>query len=892
MPRIAKYDFKKIAKRWQDSWEAFFRVETNNPGRKFYSLNMFPYPSGVLHVGHGRNYIIGDAIARFFKMRGYNVLNPMGFDAFGLPAENAAIENKTHPREWTIANIEGMKKQFHEWGIIYDWDREIRTCEPDYYKWNQWLFLQLYKRDLAYRSDALANWCPGCETVLANEQVIDGHCERCDSLVEKRKLTQWFFKITQYAEQLLNDLQHLEHWPERVKKMQQNWIGRSEGVEIDFFIETPLRHGEGNPHPTPSPLKGEGRGEGREGGQGIRSLRVFTTRPDTIFGVTFMALAPEHPFVEEFIAQEPDASRKEEIKAFVQKALQQGEIARSAATVEKESVFTGRYAINPVNNQKIPIYIANYVLMEYGTGAIMGVPGHDARDFEFAQKYKLPIVRVIENDESKGEVGAAFEGEGWLVNSGEFDGLSSREAFRKIGEALQSRGLGRFAVKYRLRDWLISRQRYWGTPIPIVHCEECGIVPVPESELPVKLPDLPFIGKKGLADISEFYQTRCPQCHGPAKRDTDTMDTFVDSSWYYLRYISPNDGERAFDSEAVNKWLPVDQYVGGVEHAILHLLYSRFFTKALRDMGYLAFDEPFTRLFTQGMVEHVSYRCPEHNWIHPNEVGESAQCPHCGRPLKIELNKMSKSKRNTISPQEVIDQYGADTERLYTLFMGPPERDIEWTEEGVRGSFRFLNRLWTLVLAQARKISPSPHPSPWKGEGVNPAEFTEREKRVWQKLHQTIKSVTEDIESFHFNTAVSAIMELTNELIVYVNEPPKKINQALMKRALEDLVLILSPFTPFVCEELWRRLGHADAVLEQSWPGYDEEALVGTEREIVIQVNGKLRDRLSVPVAISEDRAELEKRALAQIQSRLDGKQIARVIVVPGRLVNVVVKEP
>jgi leucyl-tRNA synthetase len=855
MPRIAQYDFKKIERRWKNFWDTqgFFKVENEKPGKKFYYLNMFPYPSGVLHVGHGRNYIIGDAIARYRKMRGFNVLNPMGFDAFGLPAENAAIENKTHPREWTIANIEGMKRQFREWGIVYDWDREIRTCEPDYYKWNQWLFLQFYKKGLAYRADAVANWCPGCQTVLANEQVIDGHCERCDSVVEKRKLTQWFFRITQYAEQLLNDLEKLEHWPERVRKMQYNWLGRSEGVEIDFGVD-------GSSH----------------------TLKVFTTRPDTIFGVTFMALAPEHPLVEEFIAQEPDLRRRAEIQGFVQKVLKQGEIARGAAEVPKEGLCTRRSAINPMNDEKVPIYIANYVLMEYGTGAVMGVPGHDARDYEFAKEHGLEIKRVIEGDQNRGELLSAFEGEGRLVNSSAFNGLSSREAFHKIGEFLQARGLGRFAVKYKLRDWLISRQRYWGTPIPMIHCEKCGIVPVPESELPVELPDVPMIGKKGLAEISEFYQTTCPQCRGLARRDTDTMDTFVDSSWYYLRFISPHDDTRPFDSDAVNQWLPVDQYVGGVEHAILHLLYSRFFTKALRDMGSLKFDEPFARLFTQGMIEHTAYRCPEHNWVHPHEVKEDQRCPHCGRELNADLHKMSKSKRNTISPQEVIDQYGADTERLYTLFMGPPERDIEWTDESVRGSFRFLNRLWTLVLAQARQLTDvREHAS---------AQFTERDRKIWQKLHQTIKAVTEDIEQFHFNTAVSAIMELTNELTDYVTEQPKKLNKALVKRALEDLILILSPFTPFVCEELWRRLDHEDAVLEQSWPTFDPKAMQAAEREIAIQVNGKLRDRLVVPAEISENQAELEKRVVAHIQSRLNGKQIEKVIVVPGRLVNVVVK--
>ncbi len=857
MPRIAKYNFKKIEKRWRDFWRehGFFAVNTKNPGQKFYYLNMFPYPSGVLHVGHGRNYIIGDAFARYKKMCGFQVLNPMGFDAFGLPAENAAIENKTHPRDWTIANIEGMKRQFHAWGIEYDWDREIRTCEPEYYRWNQWLFLQFYKNGLAYRAEAIANWCPGCETVLANEQVIDGHCERCDSGVIKKKLTQWFFKITQYAPQLLEDLEKLEHWPDRVKKMQRNWIGRSEGVEAEFAIEN-------SPH----------------------KLKIFTTRPDTIFGVTFMALAPEHPFIEEFIAQERDPKRREEMQAFIQRALQQGEIARGAADVEKEGYFTGRYAINPMSGEKIPIYIANYVLMEYGTGAIMGVPGHDTRDFEFARKYGLKIRRVIESEENKGELQAAFEGEGQLVNSGQFNGFTSQEAFHKIGEYLRQRGQGRFAIKYKLRDWLISRQRYWGTPIPMIHCPTCGTVPVPEEELPVRLPDVPFIGKKGLAEIPEFYQTTCPKCHGPAKRDTDTMDTFVDSSWYYLRFISPHDADRPFDSEAVNQWLPVDQYVGGVEHAILHLMYSRFFTKALRDMGHVKFDEPFLRLFTQGMIEYTSYRCSEHNWIAPPEVQEGNRCPHCGRELQTDLQKMSKSHLNVVSPQEVIDQYGADTERLYTLFMGPPDRDIEWSDEGVRGSFRFLNRLWVLVCSHTRKLADV------NAGNLDLDIFTEREKKVWQKLHQTIKAVTEDIEQFHFNTAVAAIMELTNELSDYTTSHSRKLNKPMVKRALEDLILIVSPFTPFIAEELWRVMGHDGAVLDQPWPAFDPNALESAECEIIIQINGKVRARMIVSVDISQNQSELEKRALQQVEKRLDGKQIQKVIVVPGRLVNVVVK--
>jgi leucyl-tRNA synthetase len=858
MPRVAKYDFKKIEKRWRAFWqkEGFFKVDeaSSKKKKKFYYLNMFPYPSGTLHVGHGRNYIIGDAFSRYMMMRGYAVMNPMGFDAFGLPAENAAIENKTHPRQWTISNIEEMKKQFYEWGIVYDWDRELRTCEPDYYRWNQWLFLQFYKKNLAHRSESIANWCTGCQTVLANEQVIDGHCERCDSQVEKRKLTQWFFKITQYAEQLLGDIEKLVHWPDRVRNMQRNWIGKSEGVETEFAID--------------------GFSE---------KLQIFTTRPDTIFGVTFMGLAPEHPLIEKFILKEQNPARAQEMRAFVQKVLQQGEIARGAAEVEKEGFFAGHYAINPLTHQKIPIYIANYILMDYGTGAIMGVPGHDERDFDFAKKYQLEIRRVIENGEDKGELKQAFAGEGWLVNSGEFDGTKTDVAFRKIGEALESRGLGRFSVNFRMRDWLVSRQRYWGTPIPIVYCDHCGIVPIDEKELPVLLPNVPFIGKKGLAEIPEFYKTTCTKCGGPAKRDTDTMDTFVDSSWYFLRFISPQDDQKAFESEAVNRWLPVDQYVGGIEHATKHLLYSRFVTKALRDMGYLRFDEPFARLFTQGMIEHKSYRCSEHNWIRPTEVKEGDRCPYCEKSLKVEMNKMSKSKLNVVSPQEVFDECGTDTERIYTLFMGPPERDIEWSTEGVRGSSRFLNRLWNLIIKHAKKTASAV-------SEIDPSQFSEAEKKVWHKLHVTIRAIGEDIESFRFNTAVSSAMELVNELTDYCETQGKTLNYVLLKRAFSDLVLIVSPFTPFIAEELWRRLGYEDAVLQQSWPAFDVRAIESVDKEIVIQINGKVRDRILVSPEIAENRTELEKRAMAQIKERLDGQSVAKVIVVPGKLVNIVVK--
>jgi len=826
MPRIAKYDFKKIERRWRDFWrqQGFFAADAENTQKKLYYLNMFPYPSGEPHMGHARNYTIGDVFTRFHLMRGYNVLNPMGWDSFGLPAENAAIRDKIHPRDWTNQNIALFKKQFRELGIEYDWDREVSTCEPEYYKWTQWLFLKLYEKGLAYRAEAYANWCPTCETVLANEQVISGLCWRCDTPVMKKKLTQWFFKVTAYAERLLKDLEKLKHWPERVKLMQRNWIGRSEGVEAEFKISN-----------------------------FNKSLRVFTTRPDTIFGATFMALAPEHPLVEEFIAQEPDAKRKEEMRRFVQEALKEGEIIRGAVDVEKKGIFTGRYAINPLSGEEIPIYIANYVLMEYGTGAIQGVPAHDQRDFEFAKKYGIEIRRVIESDENKGELKQAFEGEGRLINSGEFNGLSSREAFYKIGEALKQQGLGEFAVRYKLRDWLISRQRYWGAPIPMIHCEKCGIVPVPEKELPVLLPKVPFLGKKGLAEIENFIKTQCPRCRGPAKRDTDTMDTFVDSAWYYLRFISPHDDEEPFDSRLVNKWLPVDQYVGGVEHAILHLLYSRFVTKALKDMGYVNFDEPFERLFTQGMVG----------------LGGHA---------------MSKSRGNVVSPQKYLETYGADTIRLHTLFIGPPEKDVEWSDEGMRGAFRFLNRVWSLVLKHSKKLQEV------EAHEINVKNFSERDRTLWRKLNISIKAVTEDIEGLHFNTAVSSLMELGNALDDYVASAQQGINMPLLKKSLECLILILSPFAPFICEELWRRLGHEEAVLQNSWPTYDEAAIRSEEREIVVQINGKVRARMIVPAELSEDKQELEKRALEEIKNRLDGKSIERVIVVPGKLVNVVVK--
>ena len=853
------YDFKKIEEKWRDYWveRSFFKPNIQDTSRKIYYLNMYPYPSGEMHVGHGRNWLIGDAYCRYLIMNGYNVLNPMGYDAFGLPAENAAIDHGVHPKTWTYKNIENFRKQFCQWGVVFDWDREIATCDPSYYRWNQWIFLQFYKKGLAYRKASLVNWCPGCDTVLANEQVVDGKCERCHSEVQKQNLTQWFFRITNYAQELLADLDKLEHWPERVRSMQRNWIGRSEGASIRFPVE----------------------GQSEE-------IEVFTTRPDTIFGATFMVLAPEHPLVEQLITSE----NREKVQDYVTKALAESEIKRQRLDLEKTGVFIGSYAINPASRAKIPIWVADYVLMGYGTGAIMAVPAHDQRDFEFARKFNLRIIPVIQPEgKTYDEVTMeeAFPHEGVMLNSGAFDGLpSSPETIRKFIDYFEQKNIGKGEVNYRLRDWLISRQRYWGTPIPMIHCEKCGVVPVPEQDLPVLLPEVEFLGKKGLAEIPSFYKITCPKCTGPARRDTDTMDTFVDSSWYFMRYLSPHDNDRIFDSDIVNTWLPVDQYVGGIEHAILHLLYARFFTKAMRDMGLVNFDEPFKRLFTQGMITHSAYRCNNHGWILLEEVKEENRCPYCGESLYTEIYKMSKSKKNTIAPTEIIEEFGTDTERLYTLFMGPPEREIEWNDEGVRGGYRFLNRLWTLVHRYRDTVKKT------QSVKLEITNLNKRDKQLWHVLNEKIKSVTEDFKKFHFNTAMAAIMELNNELYDYTatcEENKHDLNVPLFKQAIEKIILLVSPITPFIAEELWRVIGHENAVLEQGWPEYDPKGLKRDEQVIVIQVNGRLRDQMLVPTALSRDKKELEKRAFDQVEHRLAGKQVQKVIVVPGKLVNLVV---
>ena len=824
---MKEYDPKMIEPKWQKIWEerGVFKTPQRSEKPKYYALVMFPYPSGTLHVGHVKNYVIGDIVARYKRMRGYNVLHPFGYDAFGLPAENAAIEHKIHPEIWTKGNIETIRKQIKRIGISYDWDREFATCDEEYYKWTQWIFLKLYEKGLAYKKKAAVNWCPKCKTVLANEQVKDGKCERCGTPVTIKHLEQWFFKITDYAERLLEDLDKLEGWPEHVKIMQRNWIGKSEGAEVEFPVE----------------------------GTDIK-IKIFTTRPDTLWGVTFMALAPESPLVEQIVTED----RKEELKEFLTRMSQQDRYKRTAVGAEKEGFFLGRYAINPVNNEKVPIYVANYILMEYGTGAIMAVPAHDQRDFEFAKKYDLPIKVVIqpEGKELKPEeMEKAYEEPGIMVNSGPFTGVKSEEGIKKVIDWLEEKGIGKRSVQYKLRDWLISRQRYWGAPIPVVYCEKCGIVPVPEDQLPVVLPkDVEFLptGQSPLQFHEEFKKTKCPVCGGPATREVDTMDTFVDSSWYYLRYVNPRDDEKPFDTEDVNYWLPVDQYIGGVEHAVLHLLYSRFITKVLHDLGYLDFEEPFTNLFTQGMI----YK---------------------------DGAKMSKSKGNVVSPDEMIEKYGADTLRMYILFMAPPEKDAEWSDAGIEGVHRFVKRLWNTL----QRIMPIVKDVKIEKVSVK----TPKERELRRKLHAMIKKITEDIEGgFKFNTAISGLMELLNHLVDYLNTVPEsEWNKHLLREIAEKMVLILSPFAPHMAEELWQDMGMKGLVVEQSWPSYDPEALKVEEVEIAVQINGKIRDRVMIPVDADEETVRKLVLERERVKRYLNGKEPKKFFYIKGRLVNIVV---
>ncbi len=821
---MEKYIPQEIEKKWQKIWKdtkAFQTVE-DPAKKKYYVLEMFPYPSGNLHMGHVRNYSIGDVVARFKKMQGFNVLHPMGFDAFGMPAENAAIKNGTPPAKWTYSNIENMTRQQEALGLSYDWDREVMTCREDYYKHTQKLFEIFYKRGLAYKKEAKVNWCDGCHTVLANEQVEDGKCWRCKTEVVKKDLSQWFLKITDYADRLLADLELLPGWPERVKTMQKNWIGRSTGTEFSFAVE------------------------GLE-----ERIPVYTTRVDTVFGVTYMVLAPEHPIVKKLIETNPD---REKILSFIDEVKNENDIERTSEAAEKRGMFTGGYAIHPLTGARVPIWIANYVLYEYGTGAVMAVPTHDERDFAFAKKYDLPMKLVVQNEAGDLDLSSmeeAYHDDGILVDSGEFTGLSSAEGRKAITKQFEEMGIGREKVNYRLRDWLISRQRYWGCPIPVINCPHCGPVLVPEKDLPVRLPeDVDFVaGALSPLQTSEsFLHCQCPQCGADALRETDTMDTFIDSSWYFIRYGDPHNETEPFSKEKGNYWMPVDQYIGGIEHAILHLLYSRFFVKVLQDEGMLDTPEPFTNLLCQGMV------------------------------LK-DGGKMSKSVGNVVSPEEILEKYGADTARLFILFAAPPEKDLAWSDQGVEGSYRFLRRVWTIVGRYLELAK------------TDAGTLSEEEKVLRRRLHMTIAKVTADLDGrFNFNTAISSVMELVNAMYLYA-EKHETVDAAFAKELLRALLLLLAPFVPHITEELWQLLGEKEeSVHAAAWPEVDESALTVEEAELAVQVNGKVRGVVKMPVDADEETVAAAAKALPEVAKHLEGKTIVKCIVVPQRVVNIVVK--
>ena len=822
-----KYNFTEIEKKWQDVWEkedAFKTVEDYDK-EKYYVLEMFPYPSGKLHMGHVRNYSIGDVIARFKRLKGYNVLHPMGWDSFGLPAENAAIKNDIHPAIWTDSNIAEMHRQLQGLGFSYDWDREVATCKEEYYKWMQWIFIQFYNKGLAYKKDNPVNWCPSCQTVLANEQVVDGCCERCHTPVTKKRLSQWYLKITDYADRLLKDLDKMPGWPEKVKLMQKNWIGRSTGAEVTFEIEN-----------------------------FSKKLQIYTTRPDTLFGVTYMVLAPEHPFVPELTnGTEYEAA----VKAYQEECQHKSEIERTSLSKEKTGVFTGCYGINPVNGKKVPIFISDYVMMDYGTGAIMAVPAHDQRDFECAKKFDLDIVPVVDSQNPEIDINnltEAFVAEGTMINSGKYTGMNNKEAIEEITKDLEADGLGKAQVNYKLRDWLISRQRYWGCPIPMVYCEECGWVPEKEENLPVKLPtDVEFTGKgdSPLKTSKTFGETTCPCCGKKAVREFDTMDTFVDSSWYFLRYCDAHNSEKPFDKKKADYWMNVDQYIGGVEHAILHLLYARFFQMVMHDLGLVDAEEPFDNLLTQGMV-----------------IKDGA--------------KMSKSLGNIVSPEEIQAKYGADTARLFILFAAPPEKELDWSDAGVEGSYRFLNRVYRLVQEYVNEIR-----GDFRGSETITIQSAE-DKALNFQLNATVKKVTEDAGGrFSFNTAISSIMELVNALYKYKQG---EVNVPLMNDAIEKLILILNPFVPHITEELWNDLGHEDRVYQQIWPEFDPAALELETVEIIVQVNGKLKDKMAFEK--NAEKSAIEEAALAseRVQDAIAGKSVVKTIVVPNKLINFVVK--
>jgi leucyl-tRNA synthetase len=978
-----RYDPTKIEEQWQKLWEenGVFKTTEDRGGEKFYVLEMFPYPSGKIHMGHVRNYSIGDVIARFLMMRGKNVLHPMGWDSFGLPAENAAIEHGIHPAKWTYENIDNMRRQLKRMGLSYDWDREVATSSPDYYRWNQWIFLKLLEKGLAYKKRSSVNWCPSCSTVLANEQVEDGHCWRCESKVQEKELEQWFLKTTEYAEELLEYTDKLPGWPERVLIMQRNWIGKSEGAGVSF----PVADSE-------------------------EVIKIFTTRPDTLYGTTFMSLAPEHPFVEKITTDE----RREEVEKFIEKvkAEEKGRILEGY--LEKEGVFTGAYCINPLTGEKLPVYVANFVLMEYGTGAVMAVPAHDQRDFEFAKEYGLPIkvvinplgekldpdtmdrayvgdferlfsfnsssvntdlscriwsltnsgadidhltaldedflsveVRKLENgeirlkliersktqlsdldlyflspntqyylklriDENIGDNGTVIlylysdadmthllttlsfglhvKYEGVLVNSASFTGLRVTVAKVAITKHLEQKGFGKKSVTYKLRDWGISRQRYWGCPIPIIYCDKCGTIPVPYEDLPVILPeDVKFTGLElsPLQSAPDFVNTVCPGCGKDARRETDTMDTFVDSSWYFLRYLSPKEASFPFNESDARYWMPVDQYIGGIEHAVMHLLYARFFTKAMRDLGLLACDEPFENLLTQGMVCMHTFKCPEHGYLLPEEAA-GGKCRYCGMAAEAgAVEKMSKSRKNTVDPDRIIEKYGADTTRLFSLFAAPPEKDLDWSEEGVEGSYRFLGRVWRLLVDNINHLKDC---EPYRGD----ESLTGTLKDIHRKTHTTIKKVTEDIERrFHFNTAISSIMELTNRLYQWEGKRKGKKRDPLelkvLREAVEAIVLLLSPFAPHISEELWQRLGNVSPLFETVWPAFSPDALITEEVLVVVQINGKVRARVNVPAGVNKDVVEGVAMKDEKVIEWIKGKTIKKTIYVPDKILNMVV---
>ncbi|MGB6010638.1 MAG: leucine--tRNA ligase [Desulfobacterales bacterium] len=859
-----RYEPRILESKWQKFWEEtkLFKVKENPDKEKYYLLEMFPYPSGNIHMGHVRNYTIGDVVARYKRMQGFNVLHPMGWDAFGMPAENAAIANNSHPARWTYENIDAMRFQLKSLGFSYDWEREIATCRPEYYRWEQWLFLKMYKKGMAYRKESFVNWCEHCQTVLANEQVEAGMCWRCGKQVHQKKLWQWFFRITDYAEDLLSYCEKLPGWPDKVITMQKNWIGKSVGAEIRFPIEN----------------TGE-------------QIPVFTTRQDTVYGSTFMCLAPEHPLV---IKLSEGTQQEKEVSEFIDRISIQDRSSRAVDSYEKEGVFTGAYCINPLSGIHMPIYTANFALMEYGTGAVMSVPAHDQRDFEFARKYDLDIVVVVkpyDDDLDPVSMTEAYAGEGTMVNSGPFNGMDNIKALDEIASYLEQKGLGKKTVSFRLRDWGISRQRYWGAPIPIIHCKTCNIVPVPEEDLPILLPeDVGLLegGKSPLPTLESFVNTTCPICGSrEARRETDTMDTFVESSWYYERYCSPNYDSGMFDSKSVDYWMPVDQYIGGVEHAILHLLYSRYYTRVLKDFGLVKYKEPFTRLLTQGMVCKETVSCPEHGFLLPEEVdgtGEDRCCKKCGQATTTgRVEKMSKSKKNVIDPNILLEKYGADTTRLFCLFAAPPERDLEWSEQGVEGGYRFLNRVWRLARMWMDSIREA---EPFDGR---PDQVEGDSRDVVKKTHETIKKVTKDIEDrFHFNTAISSIMELVNTLYgVEPDKSPQKI--AVMRFAMESVTLLLSPIVPHFAEELWNALGFKTGILLASWPSYREDALVKDEFLIVVQVNGKLRSRFNVDADADDDTIKEMALSDERVQKFIDGKPVKKVIVVKKKLVNIVV---